>query len=172
MFTELQRNRRRSRQISTFGSVNPFFPSLTRMGFSVLVCQTSICGGGVGEGGQKNTPSHRRPKRPGLLSRISTPPAPCRKRKLAADASQRWRRFFCETPRRLALVFSWPGDGGAAVPSDAAGTKDDERAGWRSLGSSFPPAGSSTLEPSCLSSRHGSGSGGSGGGHELFMRSV
>lgn len=29
-------------QISTLGSVNPFFPSFTRTGFSVLVCQTSI----------------------------------------------------------------------------------------------------------------------------------
>lgn len=32
-------------QISTLGSVNPFFPSFTRTGFSVLVCQTSICPG-------------------------------------------------------------------------------------------------------------------------------
>lgn len=30
-------------QISTLGSVNPFFPSLTRTGFSVRVCQTRIC---------------------------------------------------------------------------------------------------------------------------------
>ena len=29
-------------QISTLRSVNPFFPSFTRTGFSVLVCQTSI----------------------------------------------------------------------------------------------------------------------------------
>lgn len=29
-------------QISTLGSVNPFFPSFTSTGFSVLVCQTKI----------------------------------------------------------------------------------------------------------------------------------
>ena len=33
---------RENSQISTLGSVNPFFPSFTRTGFSVLVCQTSI----------------------------------------------------------------------------------------------------------------------------------
>lgn len=36
--------------ISTLESVNPFFPSFTRTGFSVLVCHTSTClgrGGGI-----------------------------------------------------------------------------------------------------------------------------
>lgn len=43
------RRRRKNGQISTFGSVNPFFPSFTRTGFSVLVCQTSIWRGRWGE---------------------------------------------------------------------------------------------------------------------------
>lgn len=40
-------------QISTLGSVNPFFPSFTRTGFSVLVCQTSIWRG------KKNKHKHK-----------------------------------------------------------------------------------------------------------------